>query len=284
VANQHTIARDISFSGKALQTGGKTRVTCRPAPEGHGISFTRSDLAGGPSYRLGDEPPADPGKTAGRRSTVGGPAGVQTVEHFLAALWGLGIDNVAVEVEGPEMPAMDGSAKGFLDVLKEAGLKEQRAERKYIRIDKPLEVAEGESSITAMPGESLAVSYLIDYRVGCIGREVFEIELDGASFEREIAPARTFCMLREALPLLLFGFGRGANLSNTLVLTRRGPLGARFRFPSEPARHKILDLVGDLYMLGRPVLGRITARKSGHALNARLVRKIYDEYLKRGNR
>ena len=280
VANQKTIGGEVSFRGRALQTGRKTAVVCVPAPAGHGIVFERSDLAGSPSYNLRD---AVFSEEYARRSTVGLGAGkVQTVEHLLAALWGLGIDNMLVRVNGPELPVMDGSAEGFLKPLKEAGLVEQEEPRREIKITSAIRVEDGKRSITALPGEGLTISYLIDYKVRCVGREIFEIKLDGDSFEKEIAPARTFCMKREALLLLLAGLGRGANLKNTLVLGDKGPVGTSLRFPNEPVRHKILDLVGDLYMLGRPVIGKIIAERSGHALNARLVRRIYEDYLKGG--
>lgn len=278
MADQRTIAKEVRFSGQALQTGKKVSVVCVPAPSGAGIVFKRTDLAGAPALCLNDGIFSD---ARDRRSTLGlAGRGIQTVEHFLAALWGLGIDNLLVEIGGPELPAMDGSAIGFLKPLKEAGAAEQGIPRQPLKITEPIRVEENGRSLQILPGEGFTVSYFIDYKVACIGQENFEIELDGAVFEKEIAPARTFCMMREALLLLLTGFGRGASLRNTLVLGNKGPWGTRFRFPNEPVRHKVLDLVGDLYMLGRPVIGKVVAERSGHALNARLVRRIYEKYIK----
>ncbi len=278
--NQKTIAKDVLFSGKALQTGHKTEMACRPSGPGTGIIFRRTDIPGKPAIRLRDVAFSD---SHDRRSTIGmGPVEVQTVEHFLAALWSLGIDNLEAEVNAGELPAMDGSAAAFLSALKEAGLLEQAEERRVIKVEEPIRVEDGDRSLSIFPGEPLSVSYEIDYNVTCIGRKKFEITLDGRSFEKEIAPARTFCTMKEALLLFIAGFGRGATLKNTLVLRNRGPIGTTFRFPDEPLRHKILDLVGDLYMLGTPVIGKVIAVKSGHKLNRELLRKIYERYVARG--
>jgi UDP-3-O-acyl N-acetylglucosamine deacetylase len=276
--NQKTSAKDVSFSGRALQTGHKVEMVCRPAGPGTGIIFRRTDIPERPAIRLRDVVLSD---AHDRRSTIGrGSVEVQTVEHFLAALWGLGIDNLEVEIDGKELPAMDGSAAGFLAPLQEAGLVEQPSQRRVIRIEEPIKVGDGGRSLSILPGEGFSVLYEIDYNVACIGRERFEIELDGESFEREIAPARTFCTGKEALMLLISGLGRGANLKNTLVLGNSGPLGTDFRFPNEPVRHKILDLVGDLYMLGMPLVGTVVAVKSGHKLNSAMVKRLHEKYIK----
>jgi UDP-3-O-acyl N-acetylglucosamine deacetylase len=274
---QRTIKKDTAFSGRALQTGHKVGMVCRPAGPGTGIIFRRTDVQGSPAIRLRDVVFSD---SHDRRSTIGmGPVEVQTVEHFLAALWSLGIDNLEAEVNAGELPAMDGSATAFLTALKEAGILEQSEERRVIRVEEPIRVEDGDRSLSILPGETLSVSYEIDYDATCIGRNKFEITLDGRSFEKEIAPARTFCTMKEALFLFIAGFGRGATLKNTLVLRNRGPIGTTFRFPDEPVRHKILDLVGDLYMLGIPVIGKVVAVKSGHKLNRELLRKIYERYV-----
>ncbi len=275
--SQRTIKNEVQFSGKALQTGRSVDVVCRPGGLDSGVIFKRTDIPGAPALHLKDVALSD---EHDRRTTIGaGPVAIQTVEHFLAALWCLGIDNLEVEVNAPELPATDGSALGFLEKLKEAGIVEQSATRRIIKIQEIIEVKDGDRSLTISPDEKFRVSYLIDYKVKCIGREVFEIDLDPAVFEKEIAPARTFCTKREALFLFLAGFGRGANLSNTLVLGNKGPFGTKFRFPNEPVRHKVLDLVGDLYMLRMPVLGRVVAEKSGHKLNGKLVEEIYKRYI-----
>ena len=275
-ADQKTIAREVQFSGKALQTGREVNAVCRAAEPNTGIVFKRTDLSDTPVLRLSD---AVLSGSHMRRSTIGaGVLEVQTPEHFLAALWALEIDNLVVELDGAELPALDGSAIGFFKPLKEAGFLGQSSPRRPIKIREEERVEEKGSSLTVLPGDVFAVSYLIEYDVPSIGREVFDITPDRDLFEKEIAPARTFCLKQEAETLLKAGLGRGATLENTLVMDDSGPVGTTLRFPNEPVRHKVLDLIGDLYMLGRPIIGRIVAEKSGHGLNAEMVRKIYDKY------
>lgn len=278
MSSQRTIAGEVGFSGKALQTGLDAAVLCRPADAGVGITFKRTDIPDIPEIRLSD---AVFSSEHARRSAIGeGAYAVQTVEHFLAALWALGIDNLSVEVAGPELPALDGSAKEFFRVLEKAGTTEQDAERTPIIIREEERVEDGDRSVIVLPADVFSILYLIDYPCPSIGRETFDIELDRDSFEREIAPARTFCLKSEADALIKSGLGKGATLENTLVMEDSGPIGTKLRFSNEPVRHKVLDLVGDLYMLGRPVIGRFIAEKSGHALNGKMVRQIYEKYVK----
>ena len=277
LSNQKTISKEIRFCGRALQGGENIEVVCKPSTPGSGIVFLRSDLPSCDPIRIGEAVITD---GPARRSTIGlNGASIQTVEHFLAALWGLEVDNIIVEIHGEELPALDGSASGFLNVLKEAGVKEQEETRHIIKIDEPLSVKDGMSTLSIVPAEKFSILYHIDYDCPSIGKEAFEIELNGDSFEREIAPARTFCLKKEAEALLAAGFGQGATMENTLVMDDDGPVGTTLRFPNEPVRHKILDLVGDLYLLGVPIVGKVTAERSGHALNAKMVRKIYERYI-----
>jgi UDP-3-O-acyl N-acetylglucosamine deacetylase len=197
----------------------------------------------------------------------------------MAALWAAEIDNIAIEINGAELPALDGSALEFFRLLKEAGTVVQPAARKIIRITGQERVKEGASFIEVSPAEDFSVSYLIDYGTPSIGREVFKFNGGKDSFADEIAPARTFCLKKEAIFLRLLGFGKGANFDNTLVMGKKGPVGTKLRFSNEPVRHKILDLVGDFYLLGRPVLCRVVAEKSGHKLNLRMMRRIYEKYI-----
>ncbi|MFQ5953108.1 MAG: UDP-3-O-acyl-N-acetylglucosamine deacetylase [Candidatus Omnitrophota bacterium] len=276
--NKKTIEKEVSFSGKALQTGEEVRVTCKPAGPDAGITFRRVDLENKPEMQLKGAGFIDVGH---RRSVIGSDsATVQTVEHFLAALWGLEIDNILIEIEGAELPALDGSAMAFVKLLKEAGTVEQSVSREFVKITRKEEIKEGDSSIAVYPADSFSVSYLIDYNVGSISREVFDIELDKDSFEKEIAPARTFCLKEEAEALLRAGLGQGATLENTLVMDEKGPVGTTLRFPNEPVRHKVLDLVGDFYLFGRPVLGKVVAEKSGHSLNVKMIQRLYEKFLK----
>jgi UDP-3-O-acyl N-acetylglucosamine deacetylase len=276
-AKQKTIAKGAVFSGKALQTGRAVEVVCEPAPPDSGIIFVRADLRKPAEIKLGK---ADLDGSYKRRSTIGrGKKGIQTVEHFLAALWALGITNIRVSVKGAELPAMDGSSAPFLAILKNAGIAEQKVPAGVIDIAEPIVLRDGEKSLSAYPFNGFGVSYHIDYGIASIKEEEYYIALDGASFEKEIAPARTFCLKKEALILRLLGVGRGATCENTLIMAKTGPVGTTLRFPNEPVRHKILDLVGDLYLLGCRVRGRFVAEKSGHALNRQMVKAIYDRYL-----
>jgi UDP-3-O-acyl N-acetylglucosamine deacetylase len=274
---QKTVRKKVSFSGKALQTGAEVKVDCKPASPGEGIIFRRTDLAEAPVLRVSG---AAFSGSYQRRSTLGdGAAEVQTVEHFMAALWGLEIDNMIVDISGAELPALDGSAAEFIRLLKSAGLEEQPALREYIKITEKEEIKESDSSLSVFPDESFRVSYLIDYKISSIGREVFDMDPGRDSFEKEIAPARTFCLKSEAEALLRAGLGKGATYENTLVLDDDGPVGTTLRFPNEPVRHKVLDLIGDFYMLGKPIIGRVAAERSGHSLNAKMVRRIYEKYV-----
>lgn len=275
---EKTIKKEVTFKGKGLQTGRKVSMNCKPFPAHSGVVFKRTDLEGSPQIRLRDAVLSEGEK---RRTTIGlGKVQIQTVEHFLASLWALGIDNLMVEVDGSELPALDGSAYEFFKSLKEAGTIEQDSPRKVVRIDEEIAVTDGGRSISVLPKEGFSVSYLIDYKVECIGRQIFEAELDEESFAREIARARTFCLKREALLLFLSGHGRGASFNNTLILGNKGPVGTKFRFSDEPVRHKVLDLIGDLYLLGIRIEGKVVAEKSGHSLNSMLVKEIYNKYIK----
>jgi len=275
---QKTIGKKTCFSGMALQTGQTVNMVCLPAEPDSGIVFKRTDISGNPILVLSGAEVSAGGE---RRSTIGsGQRQLHTVEHFLAALWGLGVDNILVEIDAMELPAMDGSAMGFLKPLKNSGITEQGVSRREIKITEPEIIKEGNSSLRIFPHDVFRVSYLIDYDVACVGKTVFEVDLDRRSFEKEIAPARTFCLKKEAEALLKAGLGAGATLENTLVLDEDGPVGTRMRFPDEPVRHKILDLVGDLYMLARPIIGKVMAERSGHALNAEMVKRIYEKYVK----
>jgi UDP-3-O-acyl N-acetylglucosamine deacetylase len=270
---QKTIKEEVVLSGRGLQTGKRSVMLLRPASAGEGIVFTRKDIPGSPLMRLAEGLFTEGAK---RRTEIGlSGVKLQTLEHFMSALWALGIDNLNVEVNGPELPAMDGSAAGFLTPIKQAGLEEQNRDRKYLKIDRPIHVGDKGRTISVFPSDSFSVSYTIDYPVKCVKKETFTMNLDGEAFEREIAPARTFCMKKEALLLFLSGLGRGANFENTLILGNRGPVGTILRFPNEPVRHKVLDLVGDLYMLGVPVVGNFICEKSGHALNSMVMKEIY---------
>ncbi|MBN1353869.1 MAG: UDP-3-O-[3-hydroxymyristoyl] N-acetylglucosamine deacetylase [Candidatus Omnitrophica bacterium] len=269
---QNTVEKEFFLEGKGLQTGEPVKVFFYPEEENRGITFIRGDLAGKPAVTLGGMSELD----NDRRSKIGFGGGnyVETVEHILAALWGAGIDNVKIELDKPELPAMDGSAIQFLEAVKENGIKPQSAERQMIQIKNPIWVERKESFLGIFPSDVFKISYILEYQNKAIGKQFFSGVLDADIFLKEIAPARTFCLKEEAEALVKSGYGKGADFKNTLVMDENGPIDNILRFPNEPARHKVLDLIGDLYILGRPVKGRVIAIRSGHQLNLELVKKI----------
>jgi len=269
---QKTIKKEFSLKGKGLQTGKPVKAEFFPEKANEGIIFVRKDLEGRPSARLKDLLNLD----TDRRSKIGFGDGayVETVEHLLAALWGAGIDNIKIELDGPEMPALDGSSLDFFEAFLNSGIEEQNAAREFIHIKNPIWAEDKESFLGVFPSSGFRISYVLEYPARAIGRQFFSGALTPEVFRKEIAPARTFCLKQEAEALLKQGYGRGADLSNTLVMDEKGPIDNVLRFPDEPVRHKVLDLLGDLYLLGRPLKGRVVAVRSGHKLNLELVRSL----------
>ncbi len=270
---QRTLAETISCTGIGLHSGKTTDVTMRPAPSGTGIVFVRSDL----THAI--EIPVAPGSvTRTELSTqIGrGDATVDTVEHLLAALYGLGIDNARVEVNGEEVPGMDGSAAPFVFLIRAAGVYEQAEPRAIYRLRRPIEIKDGDRTIRAEASRTLKVSYRVDYDHPAIGRQTIRsLPVEAARFEREIARARTFGFFRDVETLRAGGRARGASLDNTVVLDDCGVMNAEgLRCDDEFVRHKILDLVGDLALLGMPVQAHIKVERGGHALHQALVAEL----------
>lgn len=271
---QRTIRKQVTVDGIGLQTGKKVRLTLRGSSIDSGISFLRTDLPDKPSLSLRSIDLSD-SVSGERRTTLGlGPVQIQTTEHLLAAFSGLAIDNAVVEIDNSELPGLDGSAKSFADIIKEAGILEQDADKRYLKIDKAVWCAGKDSLIIVLPDEEFRVSYILSYNAPSVGTQFYSIVVNEGNFEKEIAPARTFCLEEEAAELLKRGLGKGADYNNTLIMGKSGPVKTTLRFPDEPVRHKILDLIGDLYILGIPVIGHVIAIKSGHALNMELVKKL----------
>jgi UDP-3-O-[3-hydroxymyristoyl] N-acetylglucosamine deacetylase len=271
--NQRTIAEKISCTGIGLHSGEPVHLTLCPARAGSGIVFVRTDLP------TPVEIPARPECVTATQyaTTLGhGPATVGTVEHLLAAVYSLGVDNLRVEVEGPEVPVMDGSSASFVFLLRAAGVFEQPAVRPRLRIQRPLEIRDGERSIRIEPARELRISYAIDYLHPAIGRQVLaDVRIDGESFEHEICRARTFGFLHEVQTLWRLGLARGGNLDNTVVLDEERVLNRDgLRFPDEFVRHKVLDLIGDLALLGAPLEGHVHVERGGHALHQRLLSEL----------
>lgn len=270
---QKTIAREVSLRGRGLFTGEDSTVIFKPAPPGHGTVFVRGDL---------QRPVRIPALVQhitrrARRSTLrNGPDAIETIEHCLAALHGLGIDNVQIDIVGGELPGLDGSCLPFVEALQKAGIVEQTVEKQILRISEPVEVTDGASTLVASPpaGDEFQIIYDLDYGPDTpIGHQLFSYTL-GADFPTAIAPARTFVLRQEAEQLRQRGLGLHLQPGDVLVLDRDGPLDTTYRFPDECVRHKVLDLIGDLHLLGCGIRGKILACKSGHSLNHALVRRL----------
>jgi len=271
---QRTVAKDVFLNGVGIHTGQAVSLRVLAAPPDAGIVFIRTDLPHRPTIQVKSAQVVDVGKSVRRTTLSSHGIEVQTVEHFMASLWGAGIDNAYVEVSSLELPGLDGSAIQFLRQLKAAGATEQEAPRRYVSLREPVFVEDGESSISVYPDQRLRVSYLLSYDHPLLKSQFVSFPSDHATFEEAIAPARTFCLKEEAEALRAAGFGKGATADNTLVIDRAGVLNNTLRFEDEFARHKILDLLGDLYLLGAHLRARVVAIKSGHPLNVKLLKKL----------
>jgi len=274
---QKTIKGEGRVAGKGLFGGEETRVIFRPAPEDTGIVFVRTDVA--EAVRIPAVAP-NIAERSRRTSVKKGEVSIETVEHCLAAIRALEIDNLIAEVEGPELPAPDCSSAEYFKALKRVGVVEQQSARREFVIRKPITVSAGDATIYALPysdGE-LNITYDLDYsgHTG-IGRQIFSYRLTPDSFEKNMAPARTFLLEVEARQFEARGIGKHISPRDLLVINSDGPMKNSYRFPNECVRHKIVDLIGDLTLVGRPIIGRIVAYKSGHALNQQLVRKLYEK-------
>src|SRR3954465_5976432 len=269
---QRILKKLISASGVGLHTGRKVRITLRPAAIASGVVFRRTDLAS----PLDIPARADAvGETRLSSCLVRGEAKVYTVEHLMSALGGLGVDNIYIDLDGPEVPIMDGSAAPFVLLLQQAGVIEQAAPKKFIRIRRPVEVTEGDKWARFEPHEGYRLSFSIDFKHPVIDRSTQSVVVDFAetSYLKEIARARTFGFMHDVENLRESGLALGGGPDNAVVLDEFRVLNAEgLRFADEFIRHKLLDAVGDLYMLGRPLLGAFSAHKSGHAINNQLLR------------
>ncbi len=272
MSNQRTLQKPVDFEGTGLFSGQPSKIRLCPAGPDSGIAFVRTDLASHP--RLPVTPDTVTSKF--RRSTlVVEDAEVDTVEHLLSAIGGLGISNLTVEINGAEIPNADGSSAPFVELLRSGGITDQQEERKTLVIREPIALTDNEASIVAMPSAGgLTLSYTLDYPDSPIGRQHLSIEISPETYANLLAPARTFCLQNEAEALLQQGVVKGGTYENALVVGPEGPVQNTLRFPDEPVRHKILDLMGDLTALGFGLSAHVVAVKSGHVTNMKLVRKI----------
>ena len=271
---QRTLAKERSISGVGLHTGEAVTVRLLPAQPNVGIVFIRVDLPHRPAIAATPCHAVD--SVTGMRRTIVAKDGVevQTVEHLMASCWGLGIDNAYVEVSGLELPGLDGSAAPFVQLLRSAGTVEQDAPRKFFSVKEPILLAEQDATIVVFPDQTLKISYTLDYQHPALRTQFAQFCLDSSSFEEAIAPARTFCLFEEAEALRAKGFGKGATYDNTLVVGEQGVINNQLRFEDEFVRHKILDLLGDLYLLGVHLRAHVIAVRSGHFLNVKLLHKL----------
>lgn len=271
---QCTVAHPILISGIGLHSGQRINMTLRPADAGAGIVFHRS---------VGDRTVSIEALSSNvvdtRLATVLGKGGitVSTVEHLLAALASLGIDNLNIDIDGPEVPIMDGSATPFVELLQNAGLRPLNRCRKYLAIRRPVTLVEGEKKVSIIPSRFFRVSFEIGFNHRCISSQQRSVKVSPEFFRREIAPARTFGFLKEVEYLKANGLARGGSLENAIVIGEDNILNPEgLRFPDEFVRHKILDSIGDFSLIGYPILGHVKACKAGHDMNHRMVTKILD--------
>lgn len=278
--SQKTIKNPVSISGTGIHTGNRVNLRFKPAEINSGISFARMDLPGKPLIKVDCANLSETYQSLRRTTLAVSGAEVQTVEHLTAVLCALRIDNLIIEIDSAEIPGMDGSAGEFLSALKNAGIAEQEADKKYFSLKEPIFVEEGPAKAAAFAANDFSICYTLDYDHPFLKSQYKEISVSPESFESEIAQARTFCLKEEADDLREKGLGKGATYQNTLVVGEKEVIKNTLRFPDEFVRHKILDLIGDLYILGMPIKARIMAVRSGHSLNLKLVKKIYQQKLK----
>lgn len=270
--NRRTIKSPVSIAGTALHSGAYTTVELRPAHAGGGITFVRTDLGG---LRI---PALQASTTALDYATTVGrdDVSVGTVEHLLSSLVACGVTDVDILIDGPEVPIVDGSALPFVHLLDAAGIRTLDEEVPVLRISRPFEIVEGEKSIRFTPANRLVIHYKIDFDHPSIGRQTLHYDAGHDSFLKKIAPARTFGFLRDVERMRAAGLARGGSVENCIVLDDRGVMNGPLRFRDEFVRHKVLDLIGDLALVGRPVVGEITAHRAGHALHSRFAAKLLE--------
>lgn len=276
-ASQWTLARSVELEGVGLHSGRPVQLSLHPAPEGTGIRFVRSDLAGQPEIPALAEYVVETTLS----TTVGvGDARVQTIEHLMAALWSLGVANAYVVVDSAEMPALDGSARVYVESIRQAGRVQQNAPRPVMEFDSKIEIDWGEKSVFVQPAPRAEVTYVVDYGHPLAGPQLFEGPVTEAVFEQEIAAARTFCLLSEVEAMRKMGLAKGGTTENAVVIADYRYLSP-LRYPDEFVRHKVLDLLGDLALTGCWWTGQVVAVKAGHALHVALARKLRERALSR---
>ena len=270
---QRTLRRPVSCTGIGLHSGNKVTLSLKPAPADYGIRFQRADLGG-------LEIPATVTHLGGIQYQTGltrEAVSVETVEHLLAALTALGIDNVIVELNSPEVPIMDGSAAPFVYLVNEAGIRRLQAPRRYLKVLRPISLTQGDKRIALYPSDHFKVTYSISFDHPLLRHQSRTMRITEESFVEDIAPARTFGFLKEVEMLRQRGLALGGSLDNAIVLGETGVLNNTLRFEDEFVRHKILDVIGDLSLVGYPVVGHLVAHRGGHALHTAFAAQVVEE-------
>ncbi len=274
IERQQTLAAPVKFKGVGLHTGVPVCMVLTPAPANTGIVFRRTDLEG---FAIKARA-ANVARVSYATSLMSKGVLISTTEHLLSALRALGVDNVYAEMDNLEVPIMDGSALPFAREIERVGLRRQRARRNFMRILRPVEIVEGSKRIALYPCDCFRVTYSIDFAHPLIGEQQVEFSPDPETYIKEIAPARTFGFYEEAETLRKAGLVRGGSLENAVVLSRDAVMNPEgLRFADEFARHKMLDLVGDLALLGHPLQGHVVAHRAGHAMHYALVSRLLEE-------
>jgi UDP-3-O-[3-hydroxymyristoyl] N-acetylglucosamine deacetylase len=271
--SQRTLRRSISCAGIGLHSGNKVTLSLKPAAAGSGIRFRRADLGG-------LEVPATVNHVGGINYATGlarDAVKVDTVEHLLAALLSLGIDNVIVELNSPEVPIMDGSAAPFIYLIQEAGVKRLAAPRTFLKILRPITLARGGKRMAIYPSDHFKVTYSISFDHPLLRHQARTLRITEETFVEEIAPARTFTFLKEVEMLRQQGLALGGSLENAIVIGETGVLNNALRFDDEFVRHKILDAIGDMALVGYPIIGHLVAHRGGHALHTEFAARVLEE-------
>lgn len=267
---EQTIRSAVACSGLGLHSGAPVSIRILPASPDTGIVFRRTDLEGFEIEAIG----RNVARVSYATSLMKKGVLISTTEHLLSAFVGVGVDNAIVELDNLELPILDGSALPFVELILKAGIRKQRRPRKYLRILREVEMREGNKFISVHPADNYSVSYSINFPHPLIGKEILQVELSNGSYLKNIAGARTFGSREDEKAMRNMGLIRGASRENCIVLTRDSVENGPLRFPDEFVRHKVLDLVGDLALLGKPILGKIIADRAGHAMHTALVSRI----------
>lgn len=273
MSNQSTIQRPVSVDGTGLHTAVKTHVQLVPAPADTGIVFRRVDLE---NFQI-EAHVRNVARVSYATSLMKHGVLLSTTEHLLAALYSCGIDNVFIDIDSIEIPILDGSAEPFIRLIERAGTRKLRRKRRYLRVLKPLEIVEDGRRIGIYPADEFSIRCYVDFPHPLVGQQEIEMSVTPDSFSELLSRARTFCFERQIEPLRAMGLIRGGSLENALVLTDDGVMNGPLRFADEFGRHKALDLIGDLALIGLPLLARVEAVKAGHALHTQLVTRLLAE-------